>query len=311
MTEKKYSYLVKKAKIQEDTRGLYHNPRIWMEGDDLEGFNGHLSYGFVKEPCKIHPKEGMIKHPYGEILIFGGINTDDILDLGAEISIELGEDGQRYTFDDPTFIVLPPDTPHGPITVESLDRPIAHFHVGLSAKYKAESVEQSMGSSDESNYENLVKRMGNLVSEEEKRENDMIDERGVTNLKAFGPANSEQFIHLAGDNTEGLDVNMPWGFYKDPGIWARSGKPHIHHEYDELLFFAGLDPDDLSYFGAEVEFCLGEEMERHIIDEPTAIVAPKEFAHAPLVTRWADDTFTHSNISLGKGYDREEIEPQE
>jgi hypothetical protein len=45
----------------------------------------------------------------------------------------------------------------------------------------------------------------------------------------------------------------------------------------------GTDLNDLSKLGAEAEICLGKEMERHLITEPTAVVIPGGLAHNPLV----------------------------
>jgi hypothetical protein len=58
-------------------------------------------------------------------------------------------------------------------------------------------------------------------------------------------------------------------------------RPHIH-PYTEFLVFMGCDCDDLSYFPAEVECCMGEEMEVHRITEPTIAIQPKGFPHIPV-----------------------------
>jgi hypothetical protein len=59
-------------------------------------------------------------------------------------------------------------------------------------------------------------------------------------------------------------------------------KPHVHPR-PEILFFMGNDLNDLSRLGAEAEICLGKEMERHLINVPTAVVIPGGLAHNPLV----------------------------
>ena len=59
-------------------------------------------------------------------------------------------------------------------------------------------------------------------------------------------------------------------------------KPHAHPK-PEILFFLGTDPDNLNYLGGEAVICLGKEMEKHVITEPTAVVIPKGLAHNPLI----------------------------
>ena len=48
MVKKGYSHLVKPLHAREAPSGLYPQPRIWMEGKDLEGFQANLSYGSSK-----------------------------------------------------------------------------------------------------------------------------------------------------------------------------------------------------------------------------------------------------------------------
>ncbi len=307
MAEKKYDHLVKRAKVREEIEGLYSNPRIWMEGDDLEGFEANFSYGFLKETGTIHPKEGAIVHPYDECLIFAGLNIENILDLGAKISIRIGEKGEKHTFEKPSVIVIPAGTPHGPVTVEEIDRPIAHYHVGLAPGYEAEEFEMDSEAIDDSDYAHLVKDLKTYVDEKLKSMMkgfvEICDDRGVMQLKdILGPGNADKIVWLFGKDLEGLDVNLPWGYYSQPGMWTKEGEPHKHENGAELLFFAGLDPDDVNSLGAEIEIALGEERERHVFDEPTAIIAPKKVPHCPLITRWVDKPYTHTTIFLDGEY---------
>ena len=92
MAKKEYGHLVKPMLVRKAPDNLYDEPRVWMEGKDLEGFNAHFSFGFVTKPTVFHPVEGAVVHPYDEILVFGGFADNDIMHLGAEISVELGEE---------------------------------------------------------------------------------------------------------------------------------------------------------------------------------------------------------------------------
>ena len=76
-----YSHLVEPLLVQDPPAGLYKEPRIWMEGRDLEGFKAHFSYGFIKNDGPMHLTEGMIVHPCDECLFFAGLdetNTSSI-----------------------------------------------------------------------------------------------------------------------------------------------------------------------------------------------------------------------------------------
>ena len=63
-------------------------------------------------------------------------------------------------------------------------------------------------------------------------------------------------------------------------IAAVGHPPHIHKDA-ELLFHIGTNPDDPTDLGAEVEFYMGKEMERHIITKSCVVYIPPGFIHAP------------------------------
>ena len=56
--------------------------------------------------------------------------------------------------------------------------------------------------------------------------------------------------------------------------------PHIHQD-PELLVALGTDPNNPKDLGADMEMCMGPEMESHIITESTMIWIPAKFIHAP------------------------------
>lgn len=47
----------------------------------------------------------------------------------------------------------------------------------------------------------------------------------------------------------------------------------------------GTDPDNPLDLGGEVEFCLGPEMEKHIITTSDAVYLPADFIHGPWIIR--------------------------
>jgi hypothetical protein len=53
------------------------------------------------------------------------------------------------------------------------------------------------------------------------------------------------------------------------------------HKDPELLVALGTDPDNPRDLGAEMEMCMGPELESHIIIESTMIYIPAHFVHCP------------------------------
>ncbi|MCS7115792.1 MAG: hypothetical protein RMJ15_02060 [Nitrososphaerota archaeon] len=56
--------------------------------------------------------------------------------------------------------------------------------------------------------------------------------------------------------------------------------PHIHKDA-EILMHIGTDPNNPMDLGAEVEFYMGPELERHVITKTTAVYIPPNFIHGP------------------------------
>jgi hypothetical protein len=320
MPKKEYSHLVKPLLVQNPPAGLYTETRVWMEGKDLEGYNGHFSYGFIKERGPFHPKEGALIHPFDECLIFAGLDHTDITYLGAEISIELGKEREEHVFDKPSVVIVPKGTPHGPTTVRRVDRPIVHYAIGLAPDYKATSIPQSSlpPKSKGSKHAHLIKPMGPGL-EPIKASAALKEEGGIERARAInpnlnleqvgriGPGNADQLVWFFGDNLEGMEVNFTWGYYTGCGIWHRGGEAHTHPE-EEILVYVGLDPENINFLGAELELGMGKNYERHIFNKPTVAICPKGFPHLPLITRWVDKPYGFFVICLSAEHDSPWVE---
>src|SRR4030042_4610112 len=155
--KKEYANLIKPIAIKDPPRGLYAEPRMWMEAGDMEGFNACFSFGFVKKPGTFHPLKGALVHPYDEILVFEGTDPANILHLGAEVSVELGEEREVHTFKEPSCVLVPKGTPHGPVTVKSVERPIAHYTISLADAYKAQAMKKTSKPTKGTKYNRLIK----------------------------------------------------------------------------------------------------------------------------------------------------------
>jgi hypothetical protein len=294
MAKKEYAHLVKPMIIKNPPKGLYAEPRIWMESKDLEGFNACFSFGFVKKPSTFHPLEGAIMHPYDEILVFEGTDNKNILYLGAEVSVEVGEEREEVTFTEPSCVILPKGTPHGPVKVKRMDKTLVHYTIGLAPAYKATPVPVKAKVSRGTKYNHLVKKMWTNFKNMPGTAVDRLaaDQYGVIRAAEMGvgPGNGDEVVWLYGSDLEGFNVNFTWGFYSRCGKWHRGGEAHYHPE-EEILCFVGLDPDNLNYLGAELELGMGKDYERHIFNTPTVAICPAAFPHLPLITRWVDKPY--------------------
>ena len=298
MVTKDYTHLIKPMLVKDPPEGLYAEKRIWMEARDLEGFEAQFSFGFIKKPSVFHPLEGQLIHPYDECLVFEGTDLSNILNLGAEISVEIGEEREEHVFTEPTVVLIPKGTPHGPVKVKKLDRTIVHYTIGLAPDYAAEAITPKAPSTTRgTKYSRLIKKMITALPKEEDipaegRMPSVIGQDGIMRPAEWGvgPGNGDQIVWLYGDDLEGFDVNFTWGFYSRCGKWHRGGEAHYHPEA-EILCFLGLDEDNLDYLGAELELGMGPDYERHVFNTPTVAVCPAGFPHLPLITRWVDKPY--------------------
>lgn len=302
--EKKYAHLVKRLSVKEGPKGLYPDKLIWMEGTEMEGFNAHFCYTLINRPCTVHPIDGIVVHPYDECLVIAGTYLEDILKLGAEVAIRLGEEGEEYVIRHPSVILVPKGTPHGPIEVRMLERPIAHYTIGLAPKYSAELIQtKTMVQPPTGKYLRYIKPLRTTVPRDGQGSGmgyeQVVDERGVMRPaeRGVGPGNADQLVWLFGKDLEGFEVNFTWGFYSRCGKWHRGGEVHVHPE-EEILVFVGLYPDNLNYLGAELELAMGKEKERYVFNTPTVAICPRGFPHLPLITRWVDKPYAFFVICL-------------
>jgi len=337
--QKEWSHLIKPLVIKQGPAGLYGEPRFWAEGKDWEGYAGNFSYGFFKGPAVCHPLEGAVSHPYDEVLIFAGIDTTSILNLGGEVSIELGEEREEHVFTKPTVVCIPKGMPHGPATIRRVTgKAIAHYLFGLAPEYKATVVPERSRPPKTSGhkYAHLVKLLRTYLSVEQRMAmahvdvdkyyekkpwldssktgmgyEALSDDSGVVHPKdRMGPGNADQLVWLFGEDIQNFELNFTWGFFNSAGKWHRHGEGHTHPE-EEALIYVGLNPDNLNYLGAEIEIAMGPDFERHFFNTPTCVVCPKGFIHLPCITRWVDDPYAFVVGCLSAVHDAPWVNPED
>jgi hypothetical protein len=213
-------------------------------GKDLNDRNTNFSFGYYSKPGA-YQNEGIV-HPYDTCLAFVGLDPDKPNYLGAEIEISLGKNFEKYVFDVPTIVCVPKDLPFGPIVARKVEKPYAHYEIGLEGEYKATKVPVTSKAADTQEYAHLVKKVSSSA---------MGD---VT--KMTGPGNAFWIAWPRAKTLEGFNVNFSWGFYNGLGNWHREGfDPHVHVG-DEFLVFVGLDAAKPQYLGSEIDLHMGKRM---------------------------------------------------
>ena len=100
--------------------------------------------------------------------------------------------------------------------------------------------------------------------------------------------------NLSGDLIQGSNRYLVNWITKSPaelfGVdsWDQiSHGPHVHKS-PEILMHIGTNPDAPFDLGAEVEICMGPEMEKHIITKSTVTYIPPNFIHCPWTVKRVD-----------------------
>ncbi|MBN2039197.1 MAG: hypothetical protein JW864_04090 [Spirochaetes bacterium] len=130
--EKEYNHLIKHLTVKPAPEGLYREKRIWMEGKNMEGLELNFSWGFYSSPGKWHRGGEAHTHPEEEILVFVGLDPDNIEDMGAEVEIGLGKNDERYFSNKPFLAVCAGGFPHCPVITRWVDKPYSFFVICLS-----------------------------------------------------------------------------------------------------------------------------------------------------------------------------------
>lgn len=271
----KYSYLLKTLNFQSSP------VRKWVRlmGKDMAGLNLNLTWEYSNLAGAWSQEKKGHTHPYGECLVFTGFDYDHPNDLGAEIEMAIGEEGETYTFNTATAVAIPPGLVHNPTTTKKAIRPYGVMVISLNSEnLSKDTPEQKHTASASNKHKHLVKNL------------DLKD------IHRTSGGNADIIAGWNGKELTGINLNFTWAFHKGTGLWHEKD-PHVH-PYDEVLLFAGTDPAHPEYLGAEIEIAMGEEQEKHVFDQPTLVIAPKGLVHCPLNTRRVDRAYCFSAICL-------------
>lgn len=133
----KYSRLFTELEVKKGPGGAAARQMWSVSGTDMAGFPLNVAMGIHDQTGEWHPGRGAHRHPYNECLVFFGHNTDDLSYLGAEITIDIGKEHEKHTFNVPTVVSIPKGTPHFPIVCNKVDKPYRAVRIGLGAKYES------------------------------------------------------------------------------------------------------------------------------------------------------------------------------
>jgi hypothetical protein len=113
-------------------------------------------------------------------------------------------------------------------------------------------------------------------------------------------------IWMEGSDLEGFSAQFAYTIITETGSFHPL-EGAVAHPYDEVLMFAGTDPKDILFLGAEISVEIGAEREEYIFTEPTVITIPRGVPHGPVRVRRLYKPIRHYIMSLDPIYQGEKV----
>ena len=109
---------------------------LWIDGNTVPGAF-QMNTSWYKKIPELNPIFEEHAHDSDELIGFFGSDPEDPYDLGAEIEVTIN--GEPHLLTKTSLIFVPANMPHMPLKFNRVDRPIFHFSVDMSKKYRGEA----------------------------------------------------------------------------------------------------------------------------------------------------------------------------
>jgi hypothetical protein len=228
---------------------------VSLDDDVIKGsffFNG--TFMSPKYSTGIH---GPHTHPYSEVLLFQGLDPDNPTELGWDLEIHMGREFELHTVTQTSVIYIPPKFVHCPI-ISRMKKPVFHVYCMAGPLLVRDD------------YAGTINQEGTF-----KRQYDKYFLSGIKPGEKR-PRYRDFSAYLDGDIIPG-SMHFASALMSRENL-AGEQEPHTH-PYDVVMGFFGSNPDDIFNLGAEVEFRMGDEMEKHQFNQSTLVYIPAGLKH--------------------------------
>jgi hypothetical protein len=91
-----------------------------------------IGYHCISKPMSFDKPHS---HEFTELLCFIGGDPTNILDLGAEVEVCLGEEGEKHYLNTAGVVSIPAGLVHCPINIKNVKKPIVFLEISLTRIY--------------------------------------------------------------------------------------------------------------------------------------------------------------------------------
>jgi hypothetical protein len=74
-------------------------------------------------------------HDFDEFLCFCGADPANAFDLGGEVELSMGKEGEKYVIDTGTIVAVPKGLVHGPLNFKKVTKPMMFSVIYLAPEY--------------------------------------------------------------------------------------------------------------------------------------------------------------------------------
>ena len=231
-------------------------------------------------------------HDTWELLCFLGGNPKNITDLGAEVSICLGDEKEEHIISSATIISVPPGLKHCPITVKQYSRPFVLLRISTTREYENRLSLKTAGADI---FDSKAMKEGSPVTKDGKKYwMNIIQGPFYIEAEPGWAGTSIWAHHNEYKNGTTLGYHCINSTYDVPFTHA--------HDFHELLCFIGGDPENVSDLGAEVSIRLGDELEEHVFNTATIVSMPPGLKHCPLLVKNVTRPLVFLEVSMTKDF---------
>jgi hypothetical protein len=231
-------------------------------------------------------------HDTWELLCFIGGNPRNINDLGAEISLCLGDEKEEHIITGATIVSIPPGLKHGPVTVKHYSRPFVLLRISTTREY--ENTLSSKTGSEDVFGSRAMKEGSPVTGDGKKYWMNIIRGPFYVEAEPGWAGTSIWAHHNEFKNGTTLGYHCIGSTYYVPFTHA--------HDFHELLCFIGGNPEDVRDLGAEVSIRLGDEQEEHAFNTATIVSMPPGLKHCPLHVRKVTRPLVFLEISMTREF---------
>jgi hypothetical protein len=214
----------------------------------------------------------------------------DMHEFDAEVEFTFGPEMEKNVINRPTIVVAAPGVYHCPLNYAKVNKPFYCLEMFMTTGYSGVDLGEDLKEIrvTEPSYNRYFIR-------------DVIKDNKWGGEGISLSAVPEHIIPAGARIMMGLTViRKPYMFHE----------PTHKHPFTEFFYFFGSNPMDMNEFDAEIEFSFGEEREKHVITEPTIVVAPPGVFHCPLNYKKVNKPFYCLELFMTHKYSGTDLVPQ-